>query len=55
MLALPGELSVMQYQSIECSLVKDTISETNTTNTRFKEVIEGKEVIINVEEIDNNR
>ncbi|XP_050584863.1 maternal protein tudor isoform X2 [Bombus affinis] len=54
-LALPGELSVMQYQSIECSLVKDTISETNTTNTRFKEVIEGKEVIINVEEIDNNR
>ncbi|XP_033178847.1 maternal protein tudor isoform X2 [Bombus impatiens] len=51
-LALPGELSVMQYQSIECSLVRNTISE---TNTKFKETIEGKEVIIKVEEIDNNR
>lgn len=52
MLALPGELAVMQYQSIECSLVRNTISE---TDTKFKETIEGKEVIINVEEIDNNR
>ncbi|XP_071861857.1 protein tudor isoform X2 [Bombus fervidus] len=51
-LALPGELSVMQYQSIKCSLVRNTISE---TDTKFKENIEGKEVIIYVEEIDNNR
>ncbi|XP_043597513.1 maternal protein tudor-like isoform X1 [Bombus pyrosoma] len=51
-LALPGELSVMQYQSIKCSLIKNIISE---TDTRFKEMIEGREVIISVEEIDNNR
>ncbi|XP_060822618.1 maternal protein tudor-like isoform X2 [Bombus pascuorum] len=51
-LALPGELSVMQYQSIECSLVRNAIFE---TDTKFKENIEGKEVIIYVEEIDNNR
>ncbi|XP_017761897.1 PREDICTED: maternal protein tudor [Eufriesea mexicana] len=52
-LALPGELSVMQNQAVECSLINATsISETDIT---LKELIEGKEIIIYVDEIDNNR
>lgn len=53
MLALPGELSVMQNQAVECSLV-NTISSSEKDIT-LKDLIEGKEVIIYVDEIDDNR
>ncbi|XP_061943074.1 maternal protein tudor isoform X1 [Apis cerana] len=52
-LALPGELSVMQNQAVECSLV-NTISIPERDIT-LKDLIEGKEVIIYVDEIDDNR
>ncbi|XP_043252575.1 tudor domain-containing 6-like isoform X3 [Colletes gigas] len=52
-LALPGELSVMQNQAVECSLVDVTIS--SDTDAALKEQVEGKEVIMYVDEVDNNR
>ncbi|KOC69222.1 Maternal protein tudor [Habropoda laboriosa] len=52
-LALPGELSVMQNQAVECSLVYET--STPETNIKLKEYVEGKEVIVYVDEVDNNR
>nr|XP_034196257.1 maternal protein tudor-like isoform X2 [Osmia lignaria]XP_034196258.1 maternal protein tudor-like isoform X2 [Osmia lignaria] len=52
-LALPGELSVMQNQAIECSLA-DVVSSSETDNA-LKKHAEGKEVIICVNEVDNNR
>ncbi|XP_054006330.1 tudor domain-containing 6-like isoform X1 [Hylaeus anthracinus] len=52
-LALPGELSVMQNQAIECSLLGVTPS--SDTDATLKKCVEGKEVIIYVHEVDNNR
>ncbi|XP_076751739.1 protein tudor [Xylocopa sonorina] len=52
-LALPGELSVMQNQAVECSLTNVTSS--SATDVALKQCIEGKEVIIHVDEVDNNR
>ncbi|XP_012147140.2 protein tudor isoform X1 [Megachile rotundata] len=51
-LALPGELSVMQNQAIECSLANISSPETDKI---LKERIEGKEVLVQVNEVDNNR
>ena len=48
MLALPGELSVMQNQAIECTLL-------NKTDYSPLESFVGQEIIIYVDEIDNNR
>ncbi|XP_043528677.1 tudor domain-containing 6-like isoform X3 [Frieseomelitta varia] len=47
-LALPGELSVMQNQAIECILL-------NKTDYSILEYYVGEEMIIHVDEIDNNR
>lgn len=47
-LALPGELSVMQNQAIECTLL-------DKTNYSALESYLGEELIIYVDEIDNNR
>ncbi|CAL7945702.1 unnamed protein product [Xylocopa violacea] len=52
-LALPGELSVMQNQAVECSL--ENVTSSSTTDVALKKCIEGKEVIIHVDEVDNNR
>ncbi|XP_076634241.1 protein tudor isoform X2 [Colletes latitarsis] len=52
-LALPGELSVMQNQAVECSLVDVTIS--SNTDAALREQVEGKEVIMHVDKVDNNR
>ncbi|KAF3429303.1 hypothetical protein E2986_02688 [Frieseomelitta varia] len=46
-LALPGELSVMQNQAIECILL-------NKTDYSILEYYVGEEMIIHVDEIDNN-
>ncbi|CAK9800681.1 Maternal protein tudor [Anthophora plagiata] len=52
-LALPGELSIMQNQAVECSLANGT--STPEANAKLKEYVEGKEVIVYVDEVDNNR
>lgn len=51
-LALPGELAVMQNQALECSLQNVPVS--SNTNKQLKE-LEGKEVLVYVEEVNNNR
>ncbi|XP_050460512.1 maternal protein tudor-like isoform X2 [Cataglyphis hispanica] len=51
-LALPGELAIMQNQALECSLQNVTAS--SDADKRLKE-LEGKEVLIMVEEVNNNR
>ncbi|XP_076220717.1 protein tudor isoform X2 [Nomia melanderi] len=52
-LALPGDLSVMQNQAVECSLMKTKSSP--EVDTTFKKCVEGKEVIMYIDEVDNNR
>ncbi|KAG7199166.1 hypothetical protein KM043_018050 [Ampulex compressa] len=52
-LAIPGELSVMQNQAIECSIRDNNLSE--EVNKNFKECVEGKETILFVEEVEHNR
>lgn len=52
MLALPGELSIMQNQALECSL--ENIVSTPELDATLKERIEGKEIIIYINEVDNN-
>ncbi|XP_076177543.1 protein tudor isoform X2 [Ptiloglossa arizonensis] len=52
-LALPGELSVMQNQAVECALMDVTASP--DIDAILKEQVEGKEVIMLVDEVDNNR
>lgn len=53
MLALPGPLSVMQNQAVECCL-KD--AKTNIVmDEKLRDRIENTVVIVAVEEVDNNR
>ncbi|KYN20203.1 Maternal protein tudor [Trachymyrmex cornetzi] len=51
-LALPGELAAMQNQALECSLQNVTASP--NADKQLKE-LEGTEVLIYVEEVDNSR
>ncbi|XP_072754733.1 protein tudor isoform X2 [Anoplolepis gracilipes] len=51
-LALPGELAIMQNQALECSLQNVTAS--SDANKRLKE-LEGKELLVMVEEVNNSR
>ncbi|XP_024937429.1 maternal protein tudor isoform X2 [Cephus cinctus] len=53
MLALPRQLTVMQNQATHCSLYGGTSS--IHEDEKLKEVVEGKEVIVSVEDIVNNR
>ncbi|XP_078047780.1 protein tudor isoform X2 [Augochlora pura] len=53
MLALPGDLSVMQNQAVECSLMNATLSP--EADVSLKESVEGKEVIMYIDQVDNNR
>ncbi|KAK0163339.1 hypothetical protein PV327_007031 [Microctonus hyperodae] len=53
MVALPGELALMQKQAVECSL-KDVSSSTDNDN-KLKSLIENKEVIIQVDDVKNDR
>ncbi|XP_076380024.1 protein tudor isoform X1 [Megalopta genalis] len=53
MLALPGDLSVMQNQAVECSLMNVTSSP--EADASLKESVEGKEVIMYIDQVDNNR
>ncbi|KAK0158458.1 hypothetical protein PV328_009458 [Microctonus aethiopoides] len=53
MVALPGELALMQKQAIECSL-KDVSSSTDN-DEKLKSLIENKEVIIQVDDVKNDR
>lgn len=48
---MPGELAIIQNQALECSLQNVTTSD---ANKRLKE-LEGKEVLVMVEEVDNSR
>ncbi|XP_076298392.1 protein tudor-like isoform X2 [Lasioglossum baleicum] len=52
-LALPGELSVMQNQAVECSLTNATCSP--EADATFKKSVEGNEVIMYIDQVDNNR
>ncbi|XP_026673866.1 uncharacterized protein LOC108630430 isoform X2 [Ceratina calcarata] len=52
-LALPGELAIMQNQAIECSLLN--VVSVPEADVALKKHVEGKEVIIYVDEVDNNR
>lgn len=52
MLKLPTPLSIMQNQSIECSLQIE--SSDSEMDEKLKELVE-KVIIVKVEEIDNNR
>lgn len=52
MLALSGELSVMQKQAVECSLATAVSSSADNT---FRNLVENKEVIIRVNEVNYNR
>ncbi|XP_033209193.1 maternal protein tudor isoform X2 [Belonocnema kinseyi] len=54
MLALPSQLAVMQNQAIECSLYNVQPSSTSL-NEKLKNLVEDKDVIIYVEQVDNNR
>jgi len=51
-LALPGELAAMQNQALECSLQNVTASP--NADKQLKE-LEGTEVLIYVEEVNNSR
>ncbi|XP_063978120.1 maternal protein tudor-like isoform X2 [Diachasmimorpha longicaudata] len=53
MLALPSQLALMQNQAVEC-YVKNAKSNANV-DQNFKAMVEHKEVIIRVENVDNNR
>ncbi|XP_057327962.1 maternal protein tudor-like isoform X2 [Microplitis mediator] len=53
MLTLPGELSAMQKQSVECSLKNVVSSPTDDENLR--NLIENSEVIIRVDSVNDNR
>lgn len=53
MVALPGELALMQKQAVECSL-KDVSSSTDN-DEKLKSLIENKEVIIQVDDVKNDR
>ncbi|XP_074105358.1 uncharacterized protein LOC141531270 isoform X4 [Cotesia typhae] len=52
MLALSGELSVMQKQAVECSLATAVSSSADNT---FRNLVENNEVIIRVNEVNYNR
>ncbi|XP_008556334.1 maternal protein tudor isoform X2 [Microplitis demolitor] len=53
MLTLPGELSAMQKQSVECSL-KNVVS-SSTDDENLRNLIEKSEVIIRVDSVNDNR
>lgn len=53
MLTLPGELAVMQKQAVECCL-KDCVPSA-VADERLKAMIEHKEVIIQVDKVENTR
>ena len=53
MLRLPGQLSVMQNQAIECELFDVPLS--SAADETFKKTVAGKNVIIFVEKIKCNR
>ncbi|XP_015430080.1 PREDICTED: maternal protein tudor [Dufourea novaeangliae] len=52
-LALPGQLAIMQNQAVECSLINAISS--SEVDVKLKNCVEGKEVIMYVDEVDNNR
>jgi hypothetical protein len=51
-LALPGDLAIMQNQALQCSL--QNVPASSDADKRLKE-FEDKEVLIQVEEVNNNR
>ncbi|XP_076658151.1 protein tudor isoform X2 [Halictus rubicundus] len=53
MLALPGDLSVMQNQAVECSLMNAICSP--EADATLKKSVERKEVIMYIDQVDNNR
>ena len=53
MIALPSQLSGMQNQAIECTL--HNAQPNSSLNEKLKNLVENKEIIIQVEDVENNR